>query len=988
MADPDAYKYNKDYSSHPTATDQEKKILTETQGGRATPPPILNKYIGAVQGNILDTVDLPTYHLKLYMIPPGQANSSANNTNTPTTDTDVSDSNDARSDVSKSTSSSGSGDGYLNNRMDTDNPSDTVVLAETGVTEVGIDGLEITTVASGSGGSKTSTVNFTIRQPNAADFPDQIVKARTFLGAPADAMDVPMFLEVSFRGRMEGLDLDVDGGEIVQNITGPFVYPLLLGAFDMEINPGGSVYNFKTVVKDDIYQADKFFRTSKAYTIRGVTIGQMLKDLEDQTNNYNEEQNKPTRISFGLEESGTKDVTTSKEGKTVSTFSKTGKLTITNETETDTKTKPDYKVAGLEHIADQSLDVEGAEVTAKAINPEVANADTTEQAREEAEKKRKARNTINTNPETNEIEINVKEGMPMDKVLGILLSMNKEFMDKVSRTRNIEDTKSEEVDATKQVLWYDFQGSVEYKGYDEQKKLYFQLAHLKPYSYMSDKTDIAAFHWEVKKNNSLTADETQQRINQMKIRKAYEYIFTGRNDQILNCNIQFKEGLALLLPPDRGMLGDISLNSQHILNPSPVPKNETIDNKGMESLTDAAQDGQKSFLDTLKDLKKDIEKAEAYLTEIGNAAQFSGEQIKNLIEDSNGAAAKKLEEALSQKESAQAIADNITAKRKASAQSDVVTESEEFSPIQSGFVYGGDLIGTNKYSERLAKGGAQFKEFAAEQEEKRKDKEVVENDLRGTAQRAKFEYKEGFTNVGTTKGIKNNLFTYLYDQHQAIEFLMRLEMELRGDPFYLGRDVHIKGTTKQPVGFDSEKLKETDEDGNNYLTTTKDNFFLFSLNSPRLFDPDSDNEDNNTGLWQNNGDGTSYFISGIYQLRDVIHKFNNGSYTMDIMGVKEMAISLDKAGRNGEFTLFDTSRSGRTSGNQDGTWTSSDDDRVGSTDGKPWPEYVSGRMTSSEKTAEQLLKDKEISPDQYQAWKKLQDEKKKKKQKEDERRGG
>ena len=681
MADPDAYKYNKDYSSHPTATDQEKKILTETQGGRATPPPILNKYIGAVQGNILDTVDLPTYHLKLYMIPPGQANSSANNTNTPTTDTDVSDSNDARSDVSKSTSSSGSGDGYLNNRMDTDNPSDTVVLAETGVTEVGIDGLEITTVASGSGGSKTSTVNFTITQPNAADFPDQIVKARTYLGAPADAMDVPMFLEVSFRGRMEGLDLDFDGGEIVQNITGPFVYPLLLGAFDMEINPGGSVYNFKTVVKDDIYQADKFFRTSKAYTIRGVTIGQMLKDLEDQTNNYNEEQNKPTRISFGLEESGTKDVTTSKEGKTVSTFSKTGKLTITNETETDTKTKPDYKVAGLEHIADQSLDVEGAEVTAKAINPEVANADTTEQAREEAEKKRKARNTINTNPETNEIEINVKEGMPMDKVLGILLSMNKEFMDKVSRTRNIEDTKSEEVDATKQVLWYDFQGSVEYKGYDEEKKLYFQLAHLKPYSYMSDKTDIAAFHWEVKKNNSLTADETQQRINQMKIRKAYEYIFTGRNDQILNCNIQFKEGLALLLPPDRGMLGDISLNSQHILNPSPVPKNETIDNKGMESLTDAAQDGQKSFLDTLKDLKKDIEKAEAYLTEIGNAAQFSGEQIKNLIEDSNGAAAKKLEEALSQKESAQAIADNITAKRKASAQSDVVTESEEFSPI-------------------------------------------------------------------------------------------------------------------------------------------------------------------------------------------------------------------------------------------------------------------------------------------------------------------
>ena len=132
----------------------------------------------------------------------------------------------------------------------------------------------------------------------------------------------------------------------------------------------------------------------------------MLKDLEEQTNNYNKEQNKPTRISFGLEESGTKDVTTSKEVKTVT--GNRGTKTKTT-TETDTKTKPDYKVAGLEHITDQSLDVEGAEVTAKAINPEVANADTTEEAREEAEKKRKARNTINTNPETNEIEINVKE---------------------------------------------------------------------------------------------------------------------------------------------------------------------------------------------------------------------------------------------------------------------------------------------------------------------------------------------------------------------------------------------------------------------------------------------------------------------------------------------------------------------------------------------------------------------------------------------------
>ena len=158
------------------------------------------------------------------MIGPGSKNTSAGSETGTSEDTEVSSSEDAREDQSPGSGNSEStgATGYLNNRMDSDDPSDTVVLAETGVTEVGIDGLEIATVPSGGGGSIASTVNFTITQPNAADFPDQIVKARTYLGAPADAMDCPLFLEVSFRGRKESnLDFgdayDVDkGGEVIK----------------------------------------------------------------------------------------------------------------------------------------------------------------------------------------------------------------------------------------------------------------------------------------------------------------------------------------------------------------------------------------------------------------------------------------------------------------------------------------------------------------------------------------------------------------------------------------------------------------------------------------------------------------------------------------------------------------------------------------------------------------------------------------------------
>lgn len=951
MADPDAIGY-RDVVAGPSTPDNSKSK-------------IVNEYVGEVLPNILDSVDLPTYHLKLYMIGPGSKNTNAGGETNPSQNSEVTDGDQQRSEKGETGTLQTSGTGYLNNRVDTDDPADTVVLAETGVTEVGIDGLEIVTVPGGAG-SETSTVNFTITQPNAADFPDQIVKARTYLGAPPDAGDCPLFLEISFRGRKESnLDpsnWDTDaGGEILPNVAGPFVYNLILQRFDMEITQAGSTYNFETVVRDDLYTADAFFRVPRFMQISGRTIGQMLKSLEDQFNDYNLEQDKPERISFGLSDAG--------QRKDVDTY----KHRNTNTDRTRNVVSQDYKVNGLKHIEDQSLDIEDTETLNQAINPEVDEAEGQQEAKESAEGPRENRTTVSKSPNSNKIIIDLKEGITMDKVLGILMSMNKEFMQKATRTTDIEDPAKREVEATKQLLWYQFLGSVEYGEYLPEKKQYEMTAFLIPSTYESPKTDIAAFPWEVEKNNNLTKDETGLRINQMKVRKAYEYIFTGRNDQILGLNLQYKEGIALLLPPDRGMLGDISLNAESILNSTPVPKNEEIEDGGIEKLQEAANEENGSFFDQLKKLKENVKKGEEYLTQIGNAANFTQEQIKDLIQDSNSKAAKDLEEALSNQESAQAIADNLTAQR--AAQANVVTQSEEFTPTESGFIYGGDLIGKNVYTEQLADKGKQQRKDAdtSNDDKKFSVKSIVEEAQAEqhktlAAQRAKYLHKSGFANVGTTKGIKNNLFTYLYDQHQAIDFLMKLEMNLRGDPWWLGRPVHKAGDVPSIPGQPYEQLEETDEDAENYLTTQRDNFFLFSLNSPRLFDPDTENEDNNTGLWIKEGDGTSYFLSGIYQVRRVLHNFNNGVYTMDVEGIKETAISLTNADRlKDKFSYVDTERRGFSAQEQDGTLTESD--RTGGERERPHHEFVRGAMSSSKKTPEELLEDGTITQIQYDAYK-------------------
>lgn len=920
----------------------------ETVPSEQSAPKIINEFVGEILGNQLDRYDLPQYNLKLYMIGPGSKNGTPGSEATPEQNTEETGGEESRKDQAEKGTLTTSGRGYLNNSVD-DLPENTVVLAQTGVTEVGIDDLEIVTVPGGSG-TAASTVNFTITQPNAADFPDQIVRARTFLGAPPDAMDCPLFLEITWRGRKES-DENIDnwnteaGGGFV-TAAGPYVYQLLLKNFSMNIDESGSTYDFETVVKDDSYTADAFFRTRTMIDITGSTIYEMLSDLETQINNYNEKEDLPERISFGL------------ENKT--TESKNGEQ------------KASKNVPGLD-IQDQSLDIQDTEVLSKVIDVAVTEAEDVDAAREESEGpiKSKEGTSINKNPETNAISVTLKEGISMDRVLGIILSMNKEFMSKTIRTE-LEPTAErsvEDVDATKQIMWYNFSGSVEYLGYDEKHKHYQKKAHIIPRTFLTDRTDIAVFSEEVDKNNNLTVTETGQRVNQMKIKKAYEYIFTGRNDQILSCDLSYNNGIALLLPPDRGMLGDVSLNASHIMNPAPVNKNEDLETKGVDKLLKASQDKKGNFFDQLKELKDDLKKGEQFLNDLGNAANFTQSEIKNLIQDTAGTAAQKLQEVLSTQATAQAVADNLTAKKSASSQANVVTQSEEFSPSTSGFVYGGDLIGNTKYAEQLTASGQKIKETRTSKDETSKEENPT-----GVAQRKEYLHKQGFANVGTTKGIKNNLFTYLYDQHQAQDFLMKLNMQLRGDPWWLGKPVHKTGD-KQIPGQSAETVKETSEDGDNYLTTSVDNFFLFSLNSPRLFDPDVENEDNNTGLWIKEGDGTSYFISGIYQVKKVVHSLNNGEYKIDVEGIKETAISLTNIDRQKDkFSYVDGFRNTRSAQKQDGVNTESDDSTPVNRDHKAVEGALAAGVNKG-KTVEDLLKEGRITQAEYDAYISKQNEK-------------
>ena len=143
-------------------------------------PSIPDPIVGEVAGNVLDEYASYSYNAKLYMIPPktGSVPGAAQKNKM------------GGGRGSKKPQQAG---GFLNNYYIAD-PSETVVLAQTGVTAGNnIDNITIENISKSDTGLITRNINFNITQPGAANFIDQILLARKQLGIPAYATDTPLF---------------------------------------------------------------------------------------------------------------------------------------------------------------------------------------------------------------------------------------------------------------------------------------------------------------------------------------------------------------------------------------------------------------------------------------------------------------------------------------------------------------------------------------------------------------------------------------------------------------------------------------------------------------------------------------------------------------------------------------------------------------------------------------------------------------------------
>ena len=119
---------------------------------------------------------------------------------------------------------------------------------------------------------------------------------------------------------------------------------------------------------------------------------------------------------------------------------------------------------------------------------------------------------------------------------------------------------------------------------------------------------------------------------------------------------------------------------------------------------------------------------------------------------------------------------------------------------------------------------------------------------------------------------------------------MQIEMEIRGDPWYMGKGNFYDGNNDEGAESDTPVADFTDLNGIAYNSGS--NQFLLMIESPRKLDFDTSDEDQNTGFY--NFGHINYTMSGIFQITRVISKFSGGMYTNEISAKKNSLYEIAK----------------------------------------------------------------------------------------------
>lgn len=811
--------------------------------GQQQAPEYFNPWVGKTYGNILDQYSSSTYNAKLYIINPQNAPSSQS----------AQSSESARQNVG----APGAGGQTL-----TDSPERTVIIAQTGVTAGNtIDDISITSV----GGAVTG-VTFTIKQPNRADLLDQIVLARSFLGCEG-TQGVYFYLELSFKGYTDEADFFVpsssdDGGQLV-DIIGPYRWKIIPVEINCDVSSNGATYEFSCKYMETVAYENRRFRIGQNLTAKGRTITEMVKSVEESINKFFQENN-------------------DKQIKDEVLFDLSGLIKSASNVNDQNKVL----------IEDENLilpDVNTGDISKAPLNNAEAQSSSNAATRVEDSQTPVGDNDAVEGENITNI-INFKPGESIEEILYKILAMCPEARFRHTRKVNpdeIDDQECRKDQAFIQKL--KINAGVEDIGYDQRTNTAAYKIIYRPVLYREASDTQFVIPEE---NENLSPEEVQSRfeqiINSGNLRKSYQYLFTGVNDQIIDLNINYNTNQSVLMTPRRGLVGTADAaaakeKTDNVTKDADTSLSGLFDSlsKGFESL--AKDTINNIFSGDFSGIQGGLDNLYSTLTQQG----FSNTQLAQLNQAIESKAQSDLNLFLETIDSA--TLRNLATNLLINPANPTNETPSNYSPEQSGYQYSEDFFGLNNTT-GIDVNDLNNLGFLA--------------DIDRPNTQSQMETTSKDTDLPTTNPVEdvtvdlnrpnsNTIFGQLINQTAASNFLVEIEMSIRGDPWYLGYDTSQGQSNNTQYAQNSSDSHESSQPDYAYFGADT-NYFFLEIAAPRPWDFDYQDEDSalNSGYWMNTN--TAHTFTGLYFIRGVTHNFSNGFYSTDVQGVKIPSINSIK----------------------------------------------------------------------------------------------
>lgn len=460
---------------------------------------------------------------------------------------------------------------HLYMAQDNDPDSDNIfTIARTGVTPTQIDNVVIKTYANGVSAGE---LNFSLSQPGHASLLDDMLKAREPLGIPATSRPI-LFLTINFTGYTNDLEDEDQGGKI-QNIAGPYRYKLILSKIAVTINSEGSTYEVSTIIHNYLAYKNTIYRVPTQIKITGPNIQKGLEDFRTKLLEYYRVNQK--------------------------SYSR----------------RDDF----IFDTSDKSLELYLTDVWSQETKLTPAAEGTTEIYHED-------------NIEISGTTLNIKEGASFYGVIRAMFSLSPKFRKDVTKRTDPNDPESVAVDNTKTfVKWFRFITAVDELDYDRNRQDYARKYTFKTIVFDTARTDIDI----PQANSGLPDDVLIGRFDEVKLRgllkKAYYYIFTGKNDQITSLEIKFDSGEVLFnqptaysIPSAQFGAGQSSRDTRSAVPPLRQPQGPIDSSKltpGAKSFLQSIQSGVKNDGAKLTLTRADVESLRA--VGIVSEQEFSGD---------------------------------------------------------------------------------------------------------------------------------------------------------------------------------------------------------------------------------------------------------------------------------------------------------------------------------------------------------------------------